>query len=49
MTSVWVYGQEERIRLRRCLNCGDYVDPVIQFHRMASQLSPVAARLLAAL
>jgi hypothetical protein len=48
MLPVWVYGPEERIRLWRCVNCGDYVDPVIQLHRVVSRLSAAATQLLAA-
>jgi len=39
----WVRGPDGCLRLWRCLNCGDYTDPVIRFHRLRARLTERAS------
>lgn len=43
MVVSWVDGPDMRLRLWRCLNCGDYIDPVIHFHRLRARLAERAS------
>jgi hypothetical protein len=43
MVVSWVDGPDMRLRLWRCLNCGDYIDSVIHFHRLRARLAERAS------